>query len=179
MYQISNDEYLHLALWARWLARSRFGLFCDAAPDRPWGVDDPEDFVAGSVQTAAVRAARRFRPSRGAPFFHWASRRVHWEMLNSWAKTRRRAQRMRIQTSDAETLERAAPRRRSRYERDMESYLDFLDDPGARELLRRRFVDGLSQGQAADRMGLTQSRVAQMEADALREIRQRLNLADA
>jgi RNA polymerase sigma factor (sigma-70 family) len=178
MYQISNDEYFHLALWARWLARSRFGLFRDGSTDRLWGGDDPEDFVAGSVQTAAVRAARRFRSSRGAPFFYWASRCVHWEMLNSLVKNLRRSRRMCIPTSDPETLDRAVTRRRSRYERDMESYLDFLDDPGARELLRRRFVDGLSQVQVADRMGLTQSRVAQMEADALREIRQRLNIAD-
>jgi len=160
--RVPESEIARLLPHARALARRR------AARARA-----DADELESAAAFALLRAAMSFDSSRGASFKTYASIRMASAIADSLRKTFGRGYRR----SRPVSLELVAPRDRRRSSLEAIAEEDSLEDllgplsPRSRTILRDRYVRGRTHREIGEDLGLSESRVCQLEAAALEVLR--------
>lgn len=139
------------------------------------GADEAE--LQGEALLTLLRAVEEFEPSRGVPFEAFVKEKV-WEALLSFVRREAKRKRRERLLSDfvGEGLRPpkglpVSPEEAVLRKVDMEKALEALPER-EREVIVGLFYKGLTQGEVARRLGVSQSQVSKLKAKALRRLRE-------
>lgn len=166
------------------LAAAHVGLAGWWLRENPWAARWFGEDAYGMALAAIARAAGEFRPELGFAFTTYASQCIRYAMLREADHREHPKRKARVVSLHAElgpdrvTLLDMVPDRPAD-ERDLtaseaaDRVADLLRrvTPREREVLRLRYLDGLTLSEVADRLGISNERVRQIEKIAIRRIK--------
>ena len=155
------------------------GLLAKAARQRhlaPLG-DDAQEAARVSFWDAVIS----YDPTRGVPFPGWAKAKVYGDLWTLFKQARRRWNREILPGNDDEgagfTARLSAPDAALERIFDDDAFLALLWPltPRAQKLLRLLYQEGLTQREAAARLGISQQAASAMQKRALKKLRETLS----
>ena len=155
------------------------GLLVKAARQRhlaPLG-DDAQEAARVSFWDAVIS----YDPTRGVPFPGWAKAKVYGDLWTLFKQARRRWNREILPGNDDEgagfTARLSAPDAALERIADDDAFLALLRPltPRAQKLLRLLYQEGLTQREAAARLGISQQAASAMQKRALKKLREMLS----
>ena len=155
------------------------GLLVKAARQRhlaPLG-DDAQETARVSFWDAVIS----YDPTRGVPFPGWAKAKVYGDLWTLFKQARRRWNREILPGNDDEgagfTARLSAPDAALERIADDDAFLALLRPltPRAQKLLRLLYQEGLTQREAAARLGISQQAASAMQKRALKKLREMLS----
>lgn len=155
------------------------GLLAKAARQRhlaPLGDDAPE-----AARVSFWDAVISYDPTRGVPFPGWAKAKVYGDLWTLFKQARRRWNREILPENDDEgagfTARLSAPDAALERIADDDAFLALLRPltPRAQKLLRLLYQEGLTQREAAARLGVSQQAASAMQKRALKKLRETLS----
>ena len=155
------------------------GLLAKAARQRhlaPLG-DDAQEAARVSFWDAVIS----YDPTRGVPFPGWAKAKVYGDLWTLFKQARRRWNREILPENDDEgagfTARLSAPDAALERIADDDAFLALLRPltPRAQKLLRLLYQEGLTQREAAARLGISQQAASAMQKRALKKLREMLS----
>lgn len=155
------------------------GLLVKAARQRhlaPLG-DDAQEAARVSFWDAVIS----YDPTRGVPFPGWAKAKVYGDLWTLFKQARRRWNREILPGNDDEgadfTARLSAPDASLERIFDDDAFLALLRPltPRAQKLLRFLYQEGLTQREAAARLGVSQQAASAMQKRALKKLRKTLS----
>ena len=153
------------------------GLLAKAARQRhlaPLG-DDALEAARVSFWDAMIS----YDPTRGVPFPGWAKAKVYGDLWTLFKQARRRWNREILPENDDEgfTARLSAPDAALERIADDDAFLALLRPltPRAQKLLRLLYQEGLTQREAAARLGVSQQAASAMQKRALKKLREMLS----
>ena len=153
------------------------GLLAKAARQRhlaPLG-DDAQEAARVSFWDAVIS----YDPARGVPFPGWAKAKVYGDLWTLFKQARRRWNREILPENDDEgfTARLSAPDAALERIADDDAFLALLRPltPRVQKLLRLLYQEGLTQREAAARLGISQQAASAMQKRALKKLREMLS----